>query len=77
MTQRNIVTRTWGSSVGKKSVMAVTGVIFLLYVIAHMIGNLKIFFGPHDLRQLREHLRTLGEDDLRVRRGASGSSARC
>lgn len=60
--QRNIVTRTWGSSVGKKSVMAVTGVIFLLYVIAHMIGNLKIFFGRETFDAYSEHLRTLGAE---------------
>ena len=63
MTQhRNIVTRTWGSSVGKKSVMAVTGVIFLLYVVAHMIGNLKIFFGQETFDAYSEHLRSLGAD---------------
>lgn len=60
--QRNIVTRTWGSSVGKKSVMAVTGVIFLLYVVAHMIGNLKIFFGQETFDAYSEHLRTLGAE---------------
>ncbi len=57
--QRNIVTRTWGTSVGKKSVMAVTGVIFLLYVIAHMLGNLKIFFGVEAFNGYSVHLRTL------------------
>jgi succinate dehydrogenase / fumarate reductase, cytochrome b subunit len=62
LTQRNIVTRTWGSSVGKKSVMAVTGVIFLLFVIAHMIGNLKIFFGQETFDAYSEHLRTLGAE---------------
>ena len=63
MTQhRNIVTRTWGSSVGKKSVMAVTGVIFLLYVVAHMIGNLKIFFGQETFDAYSEHLRSLGAE---------------
>lgn len=60
--QRNLVTRTWGSSVGKKSLMAVTGVIFLLFVIAHMLGNLKIFFGITAFDAYSEHLRTLGED---------------
>ena len=60
--QRNIVTRTWGSSVGKKAVIAVTGVIFLLYVTAHMIGNLKIFFGITTFDDYSVHLRTLGED---------------
>ena len=60
--QRNIVTRTWQSSVGKKSVVAVTGVIFLLYVIAHMLGNLKIFFGITTFDSYSQHLRTLGAD---------------
>jgi succinate dehydrogenase / fumarate reductase cytochrome b subunit len=60
--QRNIVTRTWHSSVGKKSVVAVTGIVFLLYVIAHMLGNLKIFFGLETFDAYSEHLRTLGAE---------------
>jgi succinate dehydrogenase / fumarate reductase cytochrome b subunit len=35
----------WDSSVGKKTVMALTGLIGILYVIGHMIGNLQIFQG--------------------------------
>src|SRR4051794_33485837 len=35
--------RLYGSSVGKKAVMAVTGAILVLYLVVHMIGNLKIF----------------------------------
>jgi succinate dehydrogenase / fumarate reductase cytochrome b subunit len=35
----------WGSSVGKKAVMAVTGLIGVLFVIGHMIGNLQLFQG--------------------------------
>ena len=62
--QRNIVTRTWGSSVGKKSVVAVTGLIFLLYVTAHMLGNLKIFFGIEAFNDYSLHLRTLLSDFL-------------
>ena len=60
--QRNIVSRTWGTSVGKKSVMAVTGIVFLLFVIAHMLGNLKIFFGVTAFDEYSEHLRTLGAE---------------
>lgn len=62
--QRNLVTRTWGSSVGKKSVVAVTGIIFLLYVIAHMLGNLKVFFGIQAFDAYSEHLREIGEGVL-------------
>jgi succinate dehydrogenase / fumarate reductase, cytochrome b subunit len=59
--QRNIVSRTWGTSVGKKSVIAVTGIVFLLYVIAHMIGNLKVFFGIQTFDAYSQHLREIGE----------------
>lgn len=35
----------WSSTVGKKIVMAVTGLIMLGFVIAHMAGNLQLFEG--------------------------------
>jgi len=35
----------WNSSVGKKAVMAVTGIIGVLFVIGHMVGNLQVFQG--------------------------------
>ena len=34
------------SSIGKKTVVAVTGVVLVLFVIGHMLGNLTVFFGP-------------------------------
>ncbi|MET9731012.1 succinate dehydrogenase [Streptomyces sp. NPDC006458] len=51
----------WDSSVGKKTVMAVSGVIMLLYLVVHAFGNLKIFFGPGDFNHYAHWLRTLGE----------------
>ncbi len=33
------------SSIGKKWVMAVTGIVWLVYVLTHMIGNLKVYQG--------------------------------
>lgn len=46
MDQRpSMVARFWGSAVGKKTVMAVTGAIGLGYLIAHVIGNLLVFRG--------------------------------
>lgn len=62
--QRSIVSRTWGTSVGKKSVMAVTGVIFLLYVVAHMLGNLKVFYGLESFDAYSEYLRVIGAELL-------------
>ena len=35
----------WHSSIGKKVIVAITGFVLVLYVIAHMIGNLKAFQG--------------------------------
>jgi succinate dehydrogenase / fumarate reductase cytochrome b subunit len=51
----------WDSSVGKKAVMAVSGLIMLLYLIAHVIGTLKIFFGPTEFNHYAQWLRTVGE----------------
>ncbi|MBX6765895.1 MAG: succinate dehydrogenase cytochrome b subunit [Actinomadura rubrobrunea] len=48
------------STVGKKAVMAVTGAILVLYLIAHMVGNLKIFFGAEDFNHYAHWLRTIG-----------------
>lgn len=50
------------SSVGKKWVMALTGVALLGFVVAHMIGNLKVYFGPEDFNHYGEALRDLGGD---------------
>jgi succinate dehydrogenase / fumarate reductase cytochrome b subunit len=36
----------WDSSVGKKVVMGVTGLILVGFVIGHMAGNMQVFIGP-------------------------------
>ncbi|MFF0297337.1 succinate dehydrogenase cytochrome b subunit [Kitasatospora sp. NPDC004614] len=51
----------WRSSVGKKAVMAVSGLLMLAYLVAHMLGNLKVFFGPDDLNGYAYWLRTIGQ----------------
>jgi len=38
--------RIWQSSLGKKYVMAITGLGLFGFVIIHMLGNLQIFLGP-------------------------------
>ena len=40
--------------------MAVTGVILILFVIGHLIGNLQIFLGPEWINGYAKHLRDLG-----------------
>lgn len=43
-----------------KLIMAVTGVIFGLFVIVHMLGNLKVFAGAGDFNAYAEFLRSVG-----------------
>jgi succinate dehydrogenase / fumarate reductase cytochrome b subunit len=47
------------SAVGKKYVMAVTGVMIMGFVLAHMIGNLKMYLGPAEFNNYAEFLRRL------------------
>jgi succinate dehydrogenase / fumarate reductase, cytochrome b subunit len=51
----------WSTAVGKKIVMAVTGVILVGFVIAHMLGNLKIFLGEEAIDRYAVFLREVGE----------------
>lgn len=53
-----------GSTLFLKTVMAVSGLIFVLYVLLHMYGNLKVFWGEAAFNTYAEHLRTIGEPML-------------
>jgi succinate dehydrogenase / fumarate reductase cytochrome b subunit len=52
--------RFLGSSIGKKVVMAVTGLALFGFVIAHMVGNLQVYLGPEVLNAYAKALRDLG-----------------
>lgn len=45
------------SALGKKYVMAITGIIGMAYVFGHMIGNLKLYIGPESINEYGEWLR--------------------
>ena len=49
------------TSIGKKVLMAGSGVLLLGFVIFHMLGNLKIYLGAGEINRYGEGLRTLGE----------------
>ncbi|GLZ07081.1 succinate dehydrogenase [Actinomadura sp. NBRC 104412] len=49
------------STVGKKAVMAVSGGVMVAFLVLHMIGNLKIFYGAESFNHYAHWLRTLGE----------------
>ena len=48
------------SLVGKKAIMAVTGLILFLFVVAHLLGNLKVFEGPAKFNAYAAGLRAIG-----------------
>jgi succinate dehydrogenase / fumarate reductase, cytochrome b subunit len=56
----NILTAFYRSSVGKKMIVAITGIILILFVIGHLLGNLQIFIGPDWINGYSQHLRDLG-----------------
>jgi succinate dehydrogenase / fumarate reductase cytochrome b subunit len=47
------------SAVGKKWVMAVTGIALVGFVLFHMVGNLKAYLGAEDINHYGEFLREL------------------
>ena len=47
-----IITHIFDSSLGKKYIMAVTGFLLFLFVIAHLVGNLQVFLGPEAINRL-------------------------
>ncbi|MCB0963677.1 MAG: succinate dehydrogenase cytochrome b subunit [Acidimicrobiales bacterium] len=47
------------SALGKKYVMAITGILLMGFVFAHMVGNLKMYLGAEDFDHYAEFLREL------------------
>jgi succinate dehydrogenase / fumarate reductase, cytochrome b subunit len=56
-TRRPFLVELYRSALGKKYVMAITGIIGLGYVFAHMIGNLKIYTSPESFNHYADWLR--------------------
>ncbi|MDB6028882.1 MAG: succinate:quinone oxidoreductase (SQR)-like protein [Verrucomicrobiales bacterium] len=54
----NIVTRLFCSSLGKKFVMAATGMLLFLFVVAHLVGNLQIFLGREAINRYGHFLQS-------------------
>ena len=60
----NRLVALWHSVIGKKVVMAVTGAVLILFVLAHMAGNLKIFAGQEEINAYSRFLRQVGWPEL-------------
>lgn len=52
--------RFFGSSIGRKVVMAVTGIALFGFVVVHMLGNLQVYLGSEALNGYALKLRELG-----------------
>src|ERR1700719_627543 len=60
----NRLMAVWTSVIGKKVVMAVSGAVLILFVLAHMAGNLKIFSGPTEINDYSRFLREVAYPEL-------------
>lgn len=49
----------YGSAVGKKWVMALSGLAMIGFLVGHLVGNLKVYLGAEDLNAYADALRTL------------------
>jgi len=56
----NWLIRTFSSSIGKKQIMAVTGLGFCLFVVIHLLGNLAIYGGKETFLSYVERLHAFG-----------------
>ena len=56
----NGIQKTISSSIGAKTLMALTGLGLVGFVIAHMLGNLQIYAGPEKLNAYAKTLQDLG-----------------
>jgi succinate dehydrogenase / fumarate reductase cytochrome b subunit len=60
----NRLVELWDTVIGKKVVMAITGAVLILFVMGHMIGNLKIFAGANAIDPYARFLREVGAPEL-------------
>jgi len=59
----------FGTSIGKKLIMAVTGMVLFGFVVGHMLGNLQIYMGPEKLNAYAALLKSTGSLLWAVRLG--------
>lgn len=53
-----VITNIFGSSLGKKYIMAVSGCVLFLFVVGHLVGNLQIFLGPEAINRYGHFLQS-------------------
>jgi len=56
----SVPSRFYQTSIGKKFIVAVTGLILIGFIVGHLLGNLQIFLGAEYINSYAEKLRSLG-----------------
>lgn len=56
----NLVGSLFGTTLGRKLLMAVTGVVLILFIVGHLIGNLQVFEAPDKINGYAYFLHSLG-----------------
>src|SRR3954469_19875346 len=54
----NVLSNIFKSSVGKKYVMAISGLMMFLFVLGHLAGNLQIFLGAEAINRYGHFLQS-------------------
>jgi succinate dehydrogenase / fumarate reductase cytochrome b subunit len=52
--------RFFGTTIGRKFLMAVTGIVLIAFVVGHLVGNLQIFEQPDRINGYSQFLHSLG-----------------
>lgn len=60
ITTMKFITDYYQSSIGKKWIVALTGLVLIAYVIGHLIGNLQIYISPKQINWYGEKLHSMG-----------------
>jgi succinate dehydrogenase / fumarate reductase cytochrome b subunit len=56
----DLVGNLFGSTIGKKLLMAVTGAVLIAFVVGHLVGNLQVFEDPDRINGYSHFLQSLG-----------------
>lgn len=57
----SVIKGLFGSSLGKKYIMAISGLALFLFVVVHMLGNLQVFLGPEAINAYGHFLQSKPE----------------
>jgi succinate dehydrogenase / fumarate reductase cytochrome b subunit len=57
----SLIQGLFGSSLGKKYIMAISGLALFLFVVGHMVGNLQVFLGPEKINEYGHFLQSKPE----------------